>query len=79
MRGPPGAPRRRGEKSEKKTRRVEMRNLQLNPLTRLSALQVGDRWGGVPANVFTLHISKLGGGGDFGESVTPVGVFLWRF
>lgn len=53
-----------------------MRNLQLNPLTRLSALQVGDRWGGVPANVFTLHISKLGGGGDFGESVTSAGVFF---
>lgn len=38
------------------------------------ALQGSRQWEVVPANVFTLRISKLGGGGggDFGESVTPV-------
>lgn len=45
------------------------------------ALQASDQWEVVPANVFTLRISKLGGSGDFGEWVThtPVGCFLWRF
>uniref|UniRef100_H3DHK7 TIAM Rac1 associated GEF 2 n=1 Tax=Tetraodon nigroviridis TaxID=99883 RepID=H3DHK7_TETNG len=31
---------------------------------------VSDRWEVVPANVFTLRISKLGGSGDFGFAVT---------
>lgn len=34
------------------------------------ALQASDQWEVVPANVFTLRISKLGGSGDFGEWVT---------
>lgn len=33
--------------------------------------QVNDEWEVVPANVFTLRISKLVGSGDYGESVTP--------
>lgn len=43
------------------------------------ALQVSDQWEVVPANVFTLRISKLGASGDFGESVTPVGSLLSSF
>lgn len=58
-----------------------LRQLQSPRLTSTDLLGVGlqvrDRWEVVPANVFTLRISKLGASGDFGESLTPVG--LWSF
>lgn len=73
LRGPCRAPGRCGEKASALRRCGQL----VASLTRTHllgvGLQVSDRWEVVPANVFTLRISKLGGGGDFGEWLTPVG------